>query len=66
LIVNHNFTKDEAVKDDQIASLFLPPVRTGATRRFGKAFEEFGPMVTQASAIEIEKMEKDLERETRY
>jgi SNF5 / SMARCB1 / INI1 len=72
LIVNHNFRIGK-VNDESISQLFLPPVVSSTVRRFGKPFDEFGinyahlgPVVSKASVLEIEKMEKDLERESRY
>lgn len=64
LIINHDFRSD-IVHDEQLSSLFLPPVGTVPLYRTGKAYDDFGPVVSQASAVEIEKMEKDLERENR-
>lgn len=63
LIANHNFTND-TIHDDQLAQLFLPPLRE--TKRYGKQYDDFGPNISQASVLDIEKMEKDLERESRY
>jgi hypothetical protein len=54
------------IYDEQLARLFLPPVQEGSTRRGAKEINEFGPSLVQTSAAELEKMEKDLERELRY
>jgi hypothetical protein len=65
LIVNHNFY-NEKVYDEQLASIFLPQVFNGATKRGLKEMAEFGPFVQKTSHAEIEKLEKDLDRELRY
>ncbi|KAJ3000989.1 SWI/SNF chromatin-remodeling complex subunit [Globomyces sp. JEL0801] len=63
LVANHDFGTGQ-IKDENVAAMFLPPL--GSTvKRTAKEINEFGPFFSVASATEIEKMEKDLERETR-
>ncbi|KAJ3313557.1 SWI/SNF chromatin-remodeling complex subunit [Boothiomyces sp. JEL0838] len=62
LIANHDFLTP-GITDEQLAATFLPQLQ--AVKRTLKEYNEFGPYVSKPSAQEIEKMEKDLERENR-
>jgi hypothetical protein len=65
LIINHNFYS-ERVHDEQLAALFLAPVQDVTVKRGAKEISEFGPIILKTSQAEIEKLEKDLDRELRY
>ena len=51
--------------DEQLGQLFLPHLSSYTMYRSGKGFDEFGPAITKASAMELEKMEKVMDRENR-
>jgi SWI/SNF-related matrix-associated actin-dependent regulator of chromatin subfamily B protein 1 len=61
LIINHDFYA-ESVQDDT----FLPEVTTGNVVRDPKLVIEYSPNVVYTSIQEMEKMERDLERENRF
>lgn len=62
LIANHNFSRD-IIPTEELSAVFLAPLRS--VMRFGKDLDSFGPIISQASAVDIEKLEKDLDRESR-
>ena len=65
LILNHDFSKDKLPNDDQLSGAFLPAVQGGNAIRYGKFYDDFGPTISKASAVEMEKIEKEVERESR-
>ncbi|KAJ3300690.1 SWI/SNF chromatin-remodeling complex subunit [Borealophlyctis nickersoniae] len=64
LLVDHHFD-GSAVDDDELEQCFLPPVDPKAILRTPKQRSLFGPFYNAVTDIEIEKMEKDRERDAR-
>ncbi|KAI9087753.1 hypothetical protein DFS34DRAFT_585852 [Phlyctochytrium arcticum] len=64
LLVDHHFD-GSPIDDEDLAACFLPSIEPSQVQRGPKAKSLFGPYYNQVSDFEIEKMEKDRERDVR-
>ncbi|KNC96804.1 uncharacterized protein SPPG_08006 [Spizellomyces punctatus DAOM BR117] len=64
LLVDHHFD-GQPIDDDELSSCFLPPIEASRVIRPPKAKALFGPYYNPVTDLEIEKMEKDRERDAR-
>ncbi|KAJ3162366.1 SWI/SNF chromatin-remodeling complex subunit [Geranomyces michiganensis] len=64
LLVDHQFD-GQPIDDEELSSCFLAPLDRMQVIRTGKDKAIFGPYYNPVSDVEIEKMEKDRERDTR-
>ncbi|KAJ3046746.1 SWI/SNF chromatin-remodeling complex subunit, partial [Rhizophlyctis rosea] len=64
LLVDHHFD-GSPVDDDELVQCFLPPLDEKAIFRAPKQKALFQPMYIGVTDLEIERMEKDMERDTR-
>ncbi|KAJ3180015.1 SWI/SNF chromatin-remodeling complex subunit [Geranomyces variabilis] len=64
LLVDHQFD-GQPIDDEDLSSCFLAPLDRMHVIRTGKDKAIFGPYYNPVSDVEIEKMEKDRERDTR-
>lgn len=63
--MDHHFD-GQPIDDDELAGCFLPPIDPAEILRTPKAKALFGPYYNPVTDLEIERMEKDRERDARY
>ncbi|KAI8816246.1 uncharacterized protein EV422DRAFT_501498, partial [Fimicolochytrium jonesii] len=64
LLTDHNFD-GLPIDDEEVAAAFLPPLDSDTVLRSAKNKALFGPYYNPVSDFEIERMERDRERDTR-
>ncbi|TPX49757.1 hypothetical protein SeMB42_g00366 [Synchytrium endobioticum] len=62
-LIGHNFDSSP-IQDDDLASCFLPPLNH-ARRDDSESWSAFGPSLMELRDVDLERLDKDYERETR-
>ena len=66
LLIDHKFDGAPITEDEELSLSFLPPIDSVTYKRADKARGIAGPSILEVAGAEVDKLERDLDRETRY